>query len=335
MVRQHKPSISFAGFLLGLVFVLAAAAGSAPAPHDAAYQQDLARWKAEQIDDLKKNWVALAGLYWLKPGVNTFGSDPSNAIVFPKGPAHGGEFDLEEKDVTIKLLAEAKATLAGKPITTAKLDSDVSGHVSLVEMGSLQFYVIVRGERIGIRLKDADSAAVRNFHGLMFYPLDMNYRVTATWVRSDGKKTVDVPTVLGDVSPTPVGGTAVFKINGQEVQLTDLRGNPAKGLFFVFNDLTAKSDTYPGGRFLQTDPVAEGKVVLDFNRAYNPPCAVTPYATCPLAPKENRLTVAIPAGEKFDKAAHGHHEQAQVNQSSALHRVTIVRDRPHSASGCP
>jgi uncharacterized protein (DUF1684 family) len=307
ILKVHRLRISFAMLLLGSTFVLAVRAGSVPAAPDAAYQQDFEKWKAEQIDDLKKNWVSLAGLYWLKPGANTFGSDQSNAIVFPKGPAHSGEFDLEGKDVTIKLLPEAKATLAGKPLAAAKLDSDVSGHASRVEMGSLQFHVIVRGDRIGIRLKDTDSPAVRNFHGLIFYPLDMNYRVTATWVPSDGKKTVDVPTVLGDVSPTPVSGTAVFKINGQELRLTDLRGDPSKGLFIVFNDLTAKSDTYPGGRFLQTDPVADGKVVLDFNRAYNPPCAVTPYATCPLAPKENRLTVAIPAGEKFDKAAHGHH----------------------------
>ena len=104
-----------------------------------------------------------------------------------------------------------------------------------------------------------------------------------------------------------VAGTVVFKINGQEVELTDLRGDPAKGLFFVFNDLTAKTDTYPGGRFLETGPVTNGKVMLDFNRAYNPPCAVTAYATCPLAPKENRLAVAIPAGERFDKSAHSHH----------------------------
>jgi len=174
-------------------------------------------------------------------------------------------------------------------------------------MGSLNFYVIVRGERVGIRLKDSESDAARKFHGLDFYPLDMNYRVTATWVPSDGKKTVEVPNVLGDVSAAPVAGKVVFKIDGQQVELTDLGGDPAKGLFFVFNDLTAKSDTYPGGRFLETGPVANGTVVLDFNRAYNPPCAVTPYATCPLAPKENRLAVAIPVGEKFDKSAHGHH----------------------------
>ena len=122
--------------------------------------------------------------------------------------------------------------------------------------------------------------------------------MTATWLPSDGKQTVDVPNVLGDVSPTPIAGTAVFKINGQELRLTDLGGDAAKGLFFVFSDPTSKIDTYPGGRFLKTGPVTNGTVVLDFNRAYNPPCAVTPYATCPLAPKENRLSVAIPAGRR-------------------------------------
>jgi uncharacterized protein len=115
-----------------------------------------------------------------------------------------------------------------------------------------------------------------------------------------------VPNVLGDVTPTPVAGTVAFKINGQELHLTDLGGHPDKGLSFVFSDLTSKSETYPGGRFLQTDAVVNGTVVIDFNRAYNPPCAVTPYATCPLAPKENRLTAAIPAGEKYDRA-HAHH----------------------------
>lgn len=287
--------------------LLAKAAGAAPAAPDAAYVQSFEKWKAEQIDDLKKNWLPLAGLYWLKPGANSFGSDAANAVAFPKGPAHAGEFDLEGNEVTIKVLPGADATLAGKALTAAKLDPDISGHPSVVEMGTLQFHVIVRGERIGIRLKDTDSAAAHNFHGLMFYPLDMNYRVKAKWIPSDGKNTIDVPNVLGDVTPVPVAGTVLFKIDGQEQRLTALGGDPSKGLSFVFNDLTAKNETYPGGRFLDSDPVVDGTVVLDFNRAYNPPCAVTPYATCPLAPKANRLTVAIAAGEKFDKAANGHH----------------------------
>jgi uncharacterized protein len=280
---------------------------SSPAVPDAAYIQSFEKWRAEQIDDLKRNWLPLAGLFWLKPGANTFGTAADNAIVFPKGPAHAGEFEVDGKEVSFKLLPEAHATIAGKPVATAKLDPDTSGQETIIEMGGLQFHVIVRGERVGIRLKDLESPAVAGFKGLIFYPLNLNYRVTAIWEPSDGKKTIDVPNVLGDVNPVPVAGTVVFKIEGQEQRLTALSGDPAKGLSFVFNDLTAKTDTYPGGRFLDTDPVSNGTVVLDFNRAYNPPCAVTPYATCPLAPKENRLTVAIPAGEKFDKAAHAHH----------------------------
>jgi len=283
-----------------------ASAADPPTSPDAAYQQAYDKWKTELADDLRQNWLPLAGLFWLKPGENSFGADPENAIVFPEGPAHAGVFELQGKDVTLKLTREAHATIDGKPATTAKLQPDTADKTTLVELGSLHFHVIVRGERIGIRVKDVESPAVEKFRGLTFYPPDLNYRVTAKWEPSDGKKTVDVPNVLGDVTPTPVSGTAVFKINGQEVRLTDLGEDPSKGLFFVFNDLTSKTDTYPGGRFLYTDPVMNGTVVLDFNRAHNPPCAVTAYATCPLAPKENRLPMAIPVGEKYDRT-HEHH----------------------------
>ncbi len=296
--------------LLGLTTPLLAKApvannSPATAP-DTAYLQSYDKWKVELVDDLKKNWLSLAGLFWLKPGENSFGSDPGNAVIFPKGPAHAGVFDLQGTDVTVKFSPDAHAMIDGKAAVTTKLQPDTSGNRTQVEMGSLRFYVVVRGQRIGIRLRDVDSETAKNYRGPVFFPVDMSYRVTGTWNPSDGKKTVDVPNVLGDVTPTPVAGTVTFKINGQDVQLTALGGDPAKGLSFVFNDLTSKTDTYPGGRFLDTDAVANGKVVLDFNEAYNPPCAVTPYATCPLAPKENRLTVAVPAGEKYDRT-HGHH----------------------------
>jgi uncharacterized protein len=273
---------------------------------DPAYQKSFDKWKADLVEDLKQNWLPLAGLFWLKTGENTFGSDPNNAIVFPKGPAHAGAFTLQGDEVTVKLTPDAHAQIDGKAVTSAALQPDTPGKHTVVEMGSLRFHVIKRGQRIGIRLKDLDSEAAKNYRGPMFFPLNLDYRVTAIWIPSDGKKTVDVPNVLGDVTPTPVAGTAVFKINGQELRLTPLGGDPAKGLFLVFSDPTAKTDTYPGGRFLDTDPVVNNTVVLDFNRAYNPPCAVTPYATCPLAPRENRLSMAIPAGEKYDRA-HGHH----------------------------
>jgi uncharacterized protein (DUF1684 family) len=274
---------------------------------DAAYRGAFEKWKSELTDNLKQNWLPLAGLFWLKQGTNTFGSDPGNRIVLSAGniPGHAGSFEFNGQSVAVKVLPGVEAKIAGKLTTGAVLNSDASEHPDVLEIGSLRMHVIKRGERVGIRVKDLKSPAVQKFRGLIFFPLDLNYRVTATWVPLSGKKTVDVPDVLGDVTPTPVTGEVHFKINGQEVSLTDLGGDPSKGLFFVFNDLTTKTDTYPGGRFLDTDPVVNGTVVLDFNRAHSPPCAVTPFATCPLAPKENRLTVAIRAGEKYDhKNAH-------------------------------
>ena len=244
---------------------------------DPAYQQSFEKWKAELVEDLKENWLPLAGLFWLKPGTNTVGTDSANDIVLPSSaPAHAGSFEFQGGDVTVNFLPDAHATITGKPVTTAKLQPDTSGDRTVVELGSLRMHVIVRGQRTGIRVKDLNSPAVRNYPGPVFFPLDPAYRITATWVPSDGKKTVDVPNVLGDMTPTPVAGEVRFKINGHEVRLTDLGGDPSKGLFFVFSDLTAKTDTYPGGRFLETEPVANGTVVLDFNRAYSPPCAVTP-----------------------------------------------------------
>jgi uncharacterized protein (DUF1684 family) len=300
---MRTSSKAFVSVVLGLclaAFASAVLATDQPAAADASYLQTFDKWKAELVDDLKRNWLPLAGLFWLKPGENRFGSDARNDIVFPKGPAHAGSFTLQSKDVNVRFEPGVQVNVSSKPFTASKLESDVSGHATVLEMGSLRFYVIVRGERIGIRLKDTESDAARGFRGLDFFPVSMNYRVTAKFEPSQGKKTVDVPNVLGDVAPTPVVGTVVFTINGQELRLSDLGGDPANGLFFVFSDPTSKTETYPGGRFLETEPVVNGTVVLDFNRAHNPPCAVTPYATCPLAPKENRLAGAIPAGEKYN-----------------------------------
>ncbi|MGA7768726.1 MAG: DUF1684 domain-containing protein [Candidatus Sulfotelmatobacter sp.] len=243
MKRTLQSLVGVALLVCALVFLNAT---STQAP-DAAYVQSFEKWKAEQTADLKENWLSLAGLFWLKPGPNTFGSDPANQIVFPKVPARAGEFDLAGKEVTLKLLPDAKATIAGKPVSEAKLDPDTSEQVTHVEMGNLRFHVIVRGARVEIRVRDTDSAAARTFKGMMFFPLDMNYRVMATWVPADGKKTVEIPNVLGDVTAQPVPGVVVFKVKGEELKLTALGGDAKNGLFIVFNDLTAKNDTYPGG----------------------------------------------------------------------------------------
>jgi uncharacterized protein len=304
---KHKLRATLTAVILSTLGAIAVGASRpTPVAADPAYQQSFDSWKTDLVEDLKQEWLPLAGLFWLKPGENSFGTDPKNALVFPRGPARAGSFSLQGQAVTAKFAPEANVLIAGKPVAAADLQPDTSGNATEVEIGSLRLHVIVRGERIGIRVKDVESDAVRKYAGPVFFPLDLSYRVTATWVPSDGKRTVDVPNVLGDVTPTPVAGTAVFKMNGQELKLTDLGGNAAKQLFFVFSDPTSKTTTYPGGRFLKAGPVVNGTVVLDFNRSYNPPCSVTAYATCPLAPKENRLPVAIEAGQEYDRKT-GHH----------------------------
>ncbi len=295
MRRAHTSTF----FLLATFLVFAA---QAP---DAAYLQSFNKWKAELVDGRKQHWLPLAGLFWLKPGGNTFGSANDNAIVLPSGPAHAGVFERQDKAVTVKLQSGVEANIGDKIATESKLDADVTNHPTMIELGALRMFVIERGDRLGIRVRDMNSPAIRNYAGPVFFPLDMNYKVTATFVPSDGKKTVDVPNVLGDVTPSPVVGEVHFKLNGQDLMLTSFEGDQKEGLSFVISDVTSKTDTYPGGRFLDTDPVVDGKVVLDFNRAYSPPCSVTPYATCPLAPKENHLPVALPVGEKYDRK-HGH-----------------------------
>jgi uncharacterized protein len=275
-------------------------------PPDSAYLQSFEKWKAELIDGRKQHWLPLAGLFWLKPGENTFGTANDNAIVLPSGAEHAGVFVRQDKTVTVKLRSGVEAKIGGKIASESKLDADVTNHPTMIELGALRMFVIERGERIGIRVRDLNSPAIRNYAGPVFFPLDMNYKVTASFVPSDAKKTVDVPNVLGDVTPSPVVGEVHFKLNGQDLTLTSFEGDTKEGLSFVISDLTSKTETYPGGRFLDTDPVVDGKVVLDFNRAYSPPCSVTPYATCPLAPKENHLPAALPVGEKYDRK-HAHH----------------------------
>ncbi|HZR55712.1 MAG TPA: DUF1684 domain-containing protein [Terriglobales bacterium] len=310
MRRNVKCAFSISLVVSGLIFLIGTGTASPfyAANVDPAYRVSFEKWKAEEIDDLKQNWLPLAGLFWLKPGANSFGSDPGNDIVLPQGsaPARAGIFEFNANDVTVKFLPGVSAKIGGKPSTTSALQPDASGTPTVIELGSLRMHVIKRGQRTGIRVKDLNSLAARNYHGPIFFDLNLAYRVTATWVPANGKKTIDIPNVLGDTTSTPVAGEVRFKLNGQDLQLTDLGGDPSKGLFIVFNDLTSKTETYPGGRFLETDPPANGTVVLDFNRAHNPPCAVTPYATCPLAPKENRLAIALPAGEKYDRF-HAHH----------------------------
>jgi uncharacterized protein len=289
---------------------LLAAGGSVKAGPavDEAYRASIDKWKAELVEDLKANWLPLAGLFWLKPGANSFGTDRACDMVLPEGsaPARAGTFQLNGGEVNVRIEPGVSASIAGKLVANSRMEPDDPGKPTVLEMGRLRMHIIRRGERTGVRLKDLDNAALRGFRPLEFFPIDTRYRITAKWVPEDGRRKINVSNVLGDVPPTAVPGEARFTIDGRDVRLVALGGDEKKGLFFVFSDATSRADTYPSGRFLDTDAVSNGRIVLDFNKAYNPPCAVTPFATCPLAPRENRLSVSIPAGEKYDRSRATH-----------------------------
>ena len=249
------------------------------------YPSEIARWRREREAGLQAEggWLTVTGLFWLRDGVNRFGRDGANDIVLPDGAASAGAFELHGGQVAVNMDG---ATRALRP------DS-----ADVVKVGRLSLFLIKRSDKIGIRLKDPESAARREFHGLEYYPVSEEYRVTAQFHPEPRK--IPIANVLGQTEPTECPGYVTFRLAGRELRLYPVFEEPgANELFYIFRDRTSGRETYGAGRFLYSELPRDGRVVLDFNKAYNPPCAFTPYATCPLPPPENRLAVRVEAGEK-------------------------------------
>jgi uncharacterized protein (DUF1684 family) len=248
------------------------------------YQAEIAQWRLAREAELRQagSWLTVAGLFWLRDGANRFGKDASNGMVLPDGPAHAGVFDLRDGKVTV--------TMDGRARQLAPDSADT------VTVGRLSLSVIHRGPEFGIRMRDPAGKARRDFHGLDYFPANEEYRVTARFVAEPRR--IPIANVLGQTESMASPGYVVFRLHGRELRLYPVFEAPATSLFFIFRDQTSGKETYGAGRFLDTDLPRGDRVVLDFNKAYNPPCAFTPYATCPLPPKENRLAVGIEAGEK-------------------------------------
>lgn len=267
-----------------------------------AYESELNEWHAKRIENVKApdGWLNLVGLYWLEPGMNSFGSDESNNIVFPAGKIapHAGYFILQGNTVSIKVNKDTQITTAGKPVTEQVIFNPDSANVLTLESGSLRWNIIKRDTKLGIRLRDNDSEAMKTFTGVDRYPVDPGYRVEATFEKSDSTNKIDITNVLGQTTAQASPGRLIFTLNGKEHQLAVLKGNKEE-FFVIFSDKTNGNETYGGGRFLYVKkPADDESVIVDFNKAYNPPCVFTPYATCPLPPKQNEMTVEVRAGEK-------------------------------------
>jgi uncharacterized protein (DUF1684 family) len=241
----------------------------------------------------------------LKDGKNTFGSDASNSIIFPKekSPDFIGTLHLENGRVRTEIAEGIKVLYNKKPITSIEMKPDISGEPTILSMDSLSWYIIKRGERFAVRLRDSENENIKNFTGIEIYPIDTTWRVEATLESYNPPKLMDVPNITGTISKEVSPGALVFKIEGQEYRL-DPVGNPGgKSLFVIFADQTNGYETYGAGRFVYAAmPGEDGKTILDFNKAYNPPCAFTRFATCPLPPSQNVLPIKVTAGEK--KYAH-------------------------------
>jgi uncharacterized protein (DUF1684 family) len=279
----------------------------AASPDDSSYRASVEKWRQAYEASLEGDygWLSVAGLFWLHQGENKFGSDPLNDIVLPAAaPAQAGAFVFDSRHpgrAVVRLNPAVVASMNGKRIETAELRADSPDEIAL---GDLRLLVHASGDRYAIRLKDKNSALRRNFVGLRWYPVNESYRVTGRFVPYDRPKTVEVQNIMGDAGEMTVPGYVTFTLNGQEVRL-EPEGD-GKDLSFVFRDLTSGKETYGAARFLDTTLLANGQVILDFNEAYNPPCAYNPYTTCPLPLPENRLRVWIEAGEKKYPGDAGH-----------------------------
>jgi uncharacterized protein len=266
-----------------------------------AYQDEITVWHQQRIENLKSEtgWLNLAGLFWLQEGINTFGSDPANALVFPENKiaARAGFFLVKNGVVRVNVNPEVEIFANDQRVRELGIFHPDSARNPTLTHGSLQWFVIKRDNQLGIRVRDLESPEVESFTGIDRYPVDPAWRVQAQLKVPASPKQIDITNVLGQTTPQHSPGTLVFELFGKAYQLDALQ--EGSELFIIFGDSTNATETYPAGRYLYaTLPEAEGWTILDFNKAYNPPCAFTPYATCPLPPAQNVLPLAIRAGEK-------------------------------------
>ena len=288
-----------AGSILGALGL--GAAELAPAVVADPCTQEIEAWRTHRLQQLTKpdGWLTLVGLHFLKPGENTVGTAPDNAVVLAKGPKHLGAIILEKEGRVRAVFDPGVAVqVDGLSVLSTDLRDDSRSAPTQITTGTVSLFVINRDGRKALRVKDSEAETRTHFLGLDYFPIDPSWRIEADWVPFEKPREVPIHNILGSVSPALILGKAVFKRDGHTYELLPIQEDPDGLLFFVISYLTSGDETYAAARFLYAAPPTDGKVILDFNKAQNPPCAFTPFATCPLPPKENQLNLAVKAGEK-------------------------------------
>jgi len=265
------------------------------------HELEVVKFHKKRIERLKEktSWLSLAGLFWLKEGVNTFGADHANDIVFPenKAPKKIGHFILKDGVVTAIINDDVIILSDSIAVKETVLKSDITGSPTILNFGSLSWYLIKRGEKYGIRLKDSESNLLKEFVDIDMFPVDSAFKVIADFKPYESPREIEIPTAIGTIEKSFSPGKLLFEINGTPLELEPTISG--KRLFLVFADETNGNETYGAGRFLYVDkPDSTGRVIIDFNKSYNPPCVFTKFATCQLPTKENFLQIRITAGEK-------------------------------------
>ena len=279
------------------ILLLLATFAQTAAP-DATYQAEIQKYRTAREVELRADdgWPTVAGLFWLKPGRNVAGSDKGSDLVLPaKAPSRLGVFEWKGREVVFTADPSAHVTAAGERVTRTALRD---GEQHALAAGDLRFFIIRREDRVGVRMRDLRSPMRQAFKGLEYYPVRPQYRVRAKFVPYDTPRRIPIPNVLGQSPEMVSPGYVEFTLEGKRLRLQPVYETDERtDLFFIFKDLTSRGETYPAGRFLHTPLPERGEVDLDFNKAYNPPCAFTDFATCPLPPRQNQLAVRIEAGE--------------------------------------
>jgi uncharacterized protein len=261
------------------------------------------KWRTDRVAELtsETGWLTLVGLFWLSPGDNTFGRATSNTIVLdhPNLADIAGTFVLTGDKVTFTAKPGSGITHSGEPVATIDMESDAKQSPTVVSSGPLRFFIIERAGKFGVRVRDVASPRRRDFRGLQYFPINSDWVFEARFEPYEPHRAIKIVNILGLEDDMESPGAVVFTKNGQEIRLdTVLDGAGATDLFIMFADDTSGHDTYGAGRFLHVPFATNGKTTVDFNEAYNPPCAFNNFATCPLPPYQNRMKLKITAGEK-------------------------------------
>ncbi|MFT3761904.1 MAG: DUF1684 domain-containing protein [Pseudoxanthomonas sp.] len=311
-----KPAAYFPGIVIALTMLAgcspgkpaADASGQAPAGADPAYLASVEQWRSERAEKLRDpdGWLSFAGSGQVAAGAHSVGSAAGSDIVLPKGPAKWGTLRLSD-DGKLKFDAEpgSGVTVDGKPFASAPLLTQLDeGGPTSVRAGAQRFYVVRTGDVYGWRFRDPESPALKAFAGVPHFPVDPSWRIEAQWQAYPQPRKIDLVTSNGTLEPGEVPGQATFERGGKRYTLLPITQEGDEDLFFIIADRSSGKETYGGARFLYAQPPKDGRIVLDFNRAQNPPCALTGHVVCPTAPPENRLDLYVSAGEKTYPLAH-------------------------------